>query len=95
MVFTERVAIHPKVMLGKPVIRETRIAVELILRKLAEVSSEADLLDAYPRLTREDVRAAIAYAAEMVAEEETLPSESLEDDHRVVRECSLGMKVST
>ena len=67
MVFTERVAIHPKVMLGKPVIRETRIAVELVLRKLAEVSSEADLLDAYPRLTREDVRAAIAYAAEMVA----------------------------
>ena len=67
MVFAERVAIHPKVMLGKPVIRETRTAVELILRKLAEVSSEADLLDAYPRFTREDVRAAIAYAAEMVA----------------------------
>ena len=67
MVFTERVAIHPKVMMGKPVIRETRIAVERILREFAESSSEADLVDAYRRLTREDVRAAIAYAADMVA----------------------------
>lgn len=73
MAVTERIEISPKVMLGKPVIRGTRIPVELILRKLAEGALEQDLLDAYPRLTREDIRAAIAYAAEVVAHEENLP----------------------
>ncbi len=72
MATIERIEINPKVMLGKPVIRGTRIPVELILRKLAEGSREEDLLDAYPRLTREDIRAAIAYAAEVVAHEENL-----------------------
>jgi len=73
MAGTERIDFNPKVMLGKPVIRGTRIPVELILRKLAEGGREEDLLDAYPRLTREDIRAAIAYAAEVVAHEENLP----------------------
>ena len=73
MAAIERVQANPKVMLGKPVIRGTRIPVELILRKLAEGSQEEDLLEAYPRLTREDIRAAIAYAADVVAHEENLP----------------------
>jgi uncharacterized protein (DUF433 family) len=68
----ERIDIDPKVMLGKPVIRGTRIPVELILRKLGEGSTLDDLLDAYPRLTAEDVRAALAYAADVLAHEETL-----------------------
>ena len=51
-------------MMGKPVIKGNRIKVELILRKLAEGASEDALLDAYPRLTREDIRAAIEYAAD-------------------------------
>jgi uncharacterized protein (DUF433 family) len=72
MAVTERIEINPKVMLGKPVIRGTRIPVELILRKLAEGALEQDMLDAYPRLTREDIRAAIAYAADVVAHEEKL-----------------------
>jgi len=59
-------------MLGKPVIRETRITIELILRKLSEGATEADLLDAYPRLTREDIQAAIGYAADAVGHEETV-----------------------
>jgi uncharacterized protein (DUF433 family) len=50
--------------LGKPVIRGTRIPVELLLRKLVAGASEADLLDAYPRLTRDDIHAALAYAAD-------------------------------
>ncbi len=65
-------------MMGKPVIRGTRITVELILRKLSEGASEADLLDAYPRLTREDIQAAIRYAADTLAHEEIVvlnPSE--------------------
>ncbi len=57
---TDRIEINPQVMLGKPVIRGTRIPVELILRKLSEGATEADLLDAYPRLTVEDIRAALA-----------------------------------
>ena len=66
---TDRIEINPDVMLGKPVIRGTRIPVELVIRKLAEGATEADLLDAYPRLTREDVRAALAYAADSLAHE--------------------------
>ncbi|MGA9032072.1 MAG: RhuM family protein, partial [Sulfuricaulis sp.] len=52
--------------------RGTRIPVELILRKLGEGATEADLLDAYPDLTRDDVRAAMAYAADTLAHEETI-----------------------
>ena len=60
----ERIEINPEIILGKPVIRGTRIPVEIILRKLAEGATEADLLDAYPRLTKQDIQAALAYAAD-------------------------------
>lgn len=66
------IEVNPKVMVGKPVIRGTRITVELILRKLSEGATEADLLDAYPHLTSEQVRSALAYAADLVAHEQTL-----------------------
>jgi uncharacterized protein (DUF433 family) len=59
-------------MLGKPVIRGTRIPVELILRKLGEGATEENLLDAYPNLQREDIRAAMAYAAVALAQEEIM-----------------------
>jgi uncharacterized protein (DUF433 family) len=72
MIVTDRIELNPKVMLGKPVIRGTRIPVELILRKLSEGATEDDLLDAYPRLTRADIQAAIGYAADTVAHEETV-----------------------
>ena len=66
---TNRIEINPDVMLGKPVIRGTRIPVELIIRKLSEGASEEDLLDAYPRLTPEDIKAALAFAADSLAHE--------------------------
>jgi uncharacterized protein (DUF433 family) len=69
---TNRIEMNPKVMMGKPVIRGTRIPVELLLRKLGEGATEADLLDAYPRLTKADIQAAIGYAADTVAHEETV-----------------------
>jgi uncharacterized protein (DUF433 family) len=72
MTITERIEVNPKVMLGKPVVRGTRVTVELILRKLAEGATEKELLEAYPRLRREDIQAAIGYAADAVAHEETL-----------------------
>ena len=59
-----RIETNPEVMLGKPVVRGTRVTVELLLRKLSEGASEDDLLDAYPRITREDLRAAVGFAAE-------------------------------
>lgn len=71
MAANERIELNPKIMLGKPVIRGTRIPVELILRKLGEGATAADLLDAYPNLTREDLRAAMLFAADAVAHEET------------------------
>ncbi len=64
MTITDRIEINPKVMLGKPVIRGTRLTVELILRKLSEGATGKDLLDAYPKLRREDIHAAIRYAAD-------------------------------
>ena len=69
---TERIAVDPAVMVGKPVIRGTRITVELVLRKLAEGASEGDLLEDYPHLTKEDIRAAVAYGAAIVAHEEVV-----------------------
>ena len=68
----ERIEINPQVMLGKPVIRGTRIPVELILRKLAEGTTEPELLDAYPRLQQTDIQAALAYAADSLAHETIL-----------------------
>ena len=64
-----RIDINREVMLGKPVIRGTRIPVALIVRKLADGATEAELLDAYPKLVREDILAALAYAADTLAHE--------------------------
>jgi uncharacterized protein (DUF433 family) len=69
----ERIDVNSKVMLGKPVIRGTRIPVELILRKLGEGATVEDLLDAYPRLTSDDIRAALTYASRVLSREETIP----------------------
>ncbi len=69
---TERIEINPQVMMGKPVIKGTRIRVDLILTKLSEGETEAELLEDYPHLTQADIRAAIAYGAASVAHEEIL-----------------------
>jgi uncharacterized protein (DUF433 family) len=65
-----RIEINPAVMVGKPVIRGTRIPVELILRKLAAQVPVAEILRDYPRLTEEDIRAAVTYAADAMATDE-------------------------
>ena len=58
------------VMQGKPVFRGTRIPVELVLRKMGEGATEAEILEAYPRLTAELLRAAVLFAADVVKGEE-------------------------
>ena len=60
---TNRIEINPATMMGKPFIRGTRITVELIVNKMAEGETESELLDDYPHLTADDIRAAIAYGA--------------------------------
>ena len=61
----ERIETRPEIMLGKPVIKGTRIPVELIVRKLGEGASIEDLLDGYPNLKNEDIQAAL-YGLELV-----------------------------
>jgi len=72
MTITDRIEINPAIMQGKPVIRGTRITVELILRKVSEGADESAVLEAYPHLTKADIQAAMAYAADTLAHEETL-----------------------
>jgi len=69
---TKRIEINPAIMMGKPVIRGTRITVALILHKLADGASERELLEDYPQLTIKDIRAAVAYGAASVAHEEVV-----------------------
>jgi uncharacterized protein (DUF433 family) len=64
----ERISIDPRVCFGKPTVRGTRIWVSLILDLLAGGMSMGELLEEYPQLTTEDIRAAIAYGAEMSRE---------------------------
>lgn len=67
--YQNRIDINPEIMLGKPVIKGTRIPVELIVRKMGEGASIEDLLDAYPNITREDIQGAFLYAADNLANE--------------------------
>ena len=69
----DRIEIDPRVMLGKPVIRGTRITVEVILEKLAADRTIEEVLADYPRLTREDVLAALAYARQVLGTDEIIP----------------------
>lgn len=64
MEWKNRIEVNPDVLAGKPVIKGTRMSVELILDRLANRWSMEDILASYPHLTREDVLAAIAFAAE-------------------------------
>ncbi len=70
-----RITSDPNVMMGKPCLKGTRITVELILRKLGAGRSIADLLKAYPQLTEEDVRAALAFAADYMQHETVIAAE--------------------
>ena len=64
----KRVSIDPNVCFGRPCVRGTRIWVSLIVDNLAEGVSEAEILEAYPQLQPDDVRAALWFAAEMTRE---------------------------
>lgn len=63
MRLADYIEVDARVMLGKPVIRGTRVPVELVLRKLSEGATQSSLLDAYPQLSPAAIQAALAYAA--------------------------------
>ena len=66
----DRITVDPKIMFGKPVIKGTRVPVELILRKIAEGMTDGEIIAHHPHLTVEDIRAAAAFAADHLANEE-------------------------
>ena len=63
---------NPEIMGGKPVIKGTRITVEMILRRLSEGQSHEELLEGYPQLTRDDIYSCLTYASNLIANEETI-----------------------
>jgi uncharacterized protein (DUF433 family) len=85
----ERIELDPEIMVGKPVIRGTRITVEIVLAKIAAGCSIEKLLAEYPRLTRDDVLAAVAYARQAIGTDEFIPrlrdSQAVAGQHRVGR----------
>ena len=68
--YQERIIVDPEILVGKPVIKGTRIPVELVLKRLAQDLSLDNLLAAYPRLTLADVQACLAYAEAVLAGED-------------------------
>lgn len=73
MTWQERITVDPEVLVGKPVIKGTRLAVEFIVDLLAQGWSEPDILANYPGITTEDIRACLAYASECLRAE-SLPA---------------------
>ncbi|HZW33678.1 MAG TPA: DUF433 domain-containing protein [Isosphaeraceae bacterium] len=65
MDWRDRIEVNPKILVGKPVIKGTRLAVEHILELLAQGWTLEQVLKSYPQLTEVDIRAALSYAAEM------------------------------
>ena len=70
-----RISTDPAVMMGKPCVKGTRITVELILRKLGAGRSFAELIEAYPQLTEDDLRSALAFAADYMQHETVLAAD--------------------
>lgn len=73
MALLDRMVVDPAVLVGKPVIKGTRLAVEFIIDLLAQGWAEAEILRNYPGLTHEDIQACLAYASERLRAEKVYP----------------------
>ena len=69
----ERIEINPKILVGKPVVKGTRLAVEFIIDLLAQGWSEGDILRNYPGLAHEDIKACLSYASDILRAEKVYP----------------------
>jgi len=72
MTLPERIAVDPEIMMGKPCVKGTRIPVYVLLQKMAAGENEAELLQAYPQLSKADLMAVWDYAARAATEEVVL-----------------------
>jgi len=75
MRWQEHIVIDPEILVGKPIIKGTRLAVEFIIDLLAQGWSESDIFRNYPGLTHEDIQACLQYASEMLRTEKIYPLE--------------------
>lgn len=82
--FMKRIVVNPKVMVGKPVIKGTRITIEAIIARVAEGMTFKEILEDFPYITKEDIKAAIRYAQSLVAGEEIIPM-VVKDEHALSR----------
>lgn len=73
MSWQERIVIDPEILVGKPVIKGTRLSVEFVIDLLAQGWSEADILRNYPGLTQEDIKACLSYASTALQAEKVYP----------------------
>ena len=69
----ERIVVNPEILVGKPVVKGTRMAVEFVIGLLAQGWSETEVLRNYPGLTREDIQACLGYAEAMLQGEKVYP----------------------
>jgi len=72
--YLKRIVVDPEIMTGKPVIKGTRIPVELIIKLMGEGMSNEDILEGYPSLTEEDIKASLLYGASVVSSEQIFPT---------------------
>ena len=77
MNWRDHIVSNPEILVGKPVIEGTRISVELILDRLANSWTFEQVLESYPHITRDDILAALAFAAERLREERYIPLPTL------------------
>jgi uncharacterized protein (DUF433 family) len=73
MEWRDRIVSDPDILVGKPVVKGTRISVELILGWLANGWTHEQILESYPNISREDILAALAFATERLHEEDYIP----------------------
>ncbi len=73
MNWEERIQVDPSILVGKPVIKGTRLAVELIIDLLAQGWTEKQILESYPGITHEDIQACLAYASAVLHAERVFP----------------------
>ena len=73
MDWQERIIINPEILVGKPVIENTRLSVEFVIELLAQGWLEADILKNYPGITKEDIKACLSYASNVLKTEKVYP----------------------
>lgn len=73
MDWQDRIIINPEILVGKPVIKNTRLSVEFIIDLLAQGWLEADILKNYPGITQEDIKACLSYASNVLKTEKVYP----------------------